>query len=474
MVNHGKSTNSPDIINQRVSVGRYIQAFLEPFVLVSIIVAFWHHSPPIRDQWVWLLLLAIPIFYNRWLLYGRLATPTPLLWLLLPFILLTAYNFESAPFSRADYWVLVCRPLLGIWLVIYAADYARLWGQMDGLLIASACVAIIVGGLALTSSQWVMLKSEPVAAIIESLPRFDHRHTLPDMHLSFNPNEIAGALAWVCVLTFGLLFYPFAKPANHINWAILSPYLVRITALIGFILTLAALYLGQSRSAIVGVIIGIAFAGWLLASSWRLRAGVVAFVVGLILLEGVVFLGWFDASPVDDADTTPDIAQTLFERDSLSLSGRFEMWQASLQMVLDYPLTGVGMSMFRAAVMRQPYYDVIESYHSQAYGPPHAHNEWIQIAADLGLPGLLFFAAWHIAMAYMVWVAWRSGWRPVQVIAIAAAAGLLAHGVYGLADAITLWDRYTFLFWWVVALIAGQYVLVQYHHHVTPAEAESR
>jgi hypothetical protein len=42
---------------------------------------------------------------------------------------------------------------------------------------------------------------------------------------------------------------------------------------------------------------------------------------------------------------------------------------------------------------------------------------------------------------------------------LAAATGLLAHAVYGVGDAITLWDRFIFVFWWIMGLVGAVYAV---------------
>lgn len=135
-------------------------------------------------------------------------------------------------------------------------------------------------------------------------------------------------------------------------------------------------------------------------------------------------------------------------------------------MMLDYPMTGAGMSMYRTAVREERY--SIPYYEGRRFGPPHAHNEWSQMAADLGLPGLLLFLGWQATTAYMLFVGWREGRPVVRVVAVSVAGGLLAHGFYAVGDAVTLWDRYSFVFWWMLGLAGSQYVLHKKHMQNKP------
>ncbi|MFN8448192.1 MAG: hypothetical protein U0521_06290 [Anaerolineae bacterium] len=47
-------------------------------------------------------------------------------------------------------------------------------------------------------------------------------------------------------------------------------------------------------------------------------------------------------------------------------------------------------------------------------------------------------------------------------------AGLLAHAIFGLADAITLFDRFTWAYWLMVGLVCSAYVLSRRGQTPTP------
>ena len=68
-----------------------------------------------------------------------------------------------------------------------------------------------------------------------------------------------------------------------------------------------------------------------------------------------------------------------------------------------------------------------------------AHNEFLQVAIDLGIPG---FVAYVALWAAFVRTAWRVyTWAPderTRRILLGIAAGLLAHQIFGLTDAFML------------------------------------
>ena len=83
--------------------------------------------------------------------------------------------------------------------------------------------------------------------------------------------------------------------------------------------------------------------------------------------------------------------------------GRVFIWSKSLQIVADHPLFGVGQGGFSRAYktyLREdiPWWRVY----------PHAHNDYLQIAAISGIPGLIFFGGIWAAALGLFWKAYRS------------------------------------------------------------------
>jgi O-antigen ligase len=409
-------------------------------------LAFWHISPPIRDRWVWLLLLPLAFGAARWFITRRLSVPPALTAITLTFLALSAFNFEAAPLRRQDYWVLVCRPLAGMWLVAATVQLVQWEGRLRWPLAALSALALAGVGLGMFATQWDG-KSAALDPILRVLPRLDHRAFLPDAQLSFNPNEIAGALALLCPLMLGLAYW--RRGEQRAAWTLVGLGL------------LAALLLGQSRFALVGVGVSLGLGALLLLRGAALRWSMAA-LAALLMVEVLII------SDVPGRPNAEPLALPLAERDIASVERRFDMIGRSLQMLRDHPLTGVGMSMYRTAI-RQPAYQ-IPAFEAQNFTAPHAHNLWAQMAADLGLPGLLWYGALHL---WIVWMLVRL-WRADQRLACALGGAFLAYGLYGLGDAITLWDRLGFVWWALIALAASgvQVSNMRYNTSVTRSSSE--
>lgn len=398
--------------------------------------AFWFHSPPIRDNWVWLLVFAL-LFGVLRLWRTRTHPHTRYLWgvFLLLFILMM-FNYQAAPFRRADFWVLVCRPLFGFWLVLFCWEHGQTRPHSHGLWWVTAGAGVFLGVLGLTATQWTG-KSQLFAPIIDLLPRFNYRALSPDLLLSFNPNEIGGVLALCCPLLLGLAFVP------HFGRGL------RGLCLLGATLTGIAALFGMSRFGLFGITEGtlllLFFAVRNKAWRWGIGAGMAIGVVAFIALFALTA----------DADLPGD-ASLLSVRDSNSVTTRLQMWESSLAMASDYPLTGVGMSMFRYAI-RLPAYQVpyFESIHFTA---PHAHNALAQWLADFGFVGAGIILVMCGGIGVGLYTSYRRADTPQKPLIIAVCAGLLAYTLYHLGDTITWWDRFAFAGWWGVGLASAIFV----------------
>ena len=86
----------------------------------------------------------------------------------------------------------------------------------------------------------------------------------------------------------------------------------------------------------------------------------------------------------------------------------------------------------------------------------HAHNELLQAALDLGLPGLVGFIALNFGAVGMLFRPIKTGgvWR---LLAMGVFGGLLAHFLFGLTDAVAVGAKPGFLFWWLLAMAFGLY-----------------
>lgn len=124
------------------------------------------------------------------------------------------------------------------------------------------------------------------------------------------------------------------------------------------------------------------------------------------------------------------IFQKLQKRHDPFAYQRIDIWQSSLRMAADYPIFGVGLGMYKFYGME---YNFPVEHQIARYGKylNIAHSDFLQIATELGIVGLMLFLA---GIGRMAWYSLR-GLRtspltwPVAA-ATAGAAGLLIHGLF--------------------------------------------
>ncbi|MBZ0305746.1 MAG: O-antigen ligase family protein, partial [Anaerolineae bacterium] len=353
-------------------------------------ILFWLPSPK-RDEFQWLL-LGIPLFLvARLIAHRRLGTWTPVIGALLALIALCLINIQTAPFTRG--FIMLSRPLMILVIASNLTETAKIYRKLNILITASLTLSLLIGLLALTMSQWTT-KSDQMIGIINLLPAL---RGFWGAEGGFNVNEIAGALVWITPLTSALAIYRWPR---------------RLPATI-FVLAFTALFLGQSRLALIGMFLGAIVIIVMMIPGKRNRTiawmVLCLFCVLEILIIGNVFI--------------PQNRTSSLTRDESSMTSRIAIWQSGLAIIKDFPLTGVGMGYFRYQPVRERY--PVPGYETKIL--PHAHNEWVGIGTDLGLPGIAVFAGIYLTAGYMLVYGWRHGDPIGKAVAVGVGAGLLAH-----------------------------------------------
>ena len=181
---------------------------------------------------------------------------------------------------------------------------------------------------------------------------------------------------------------------------------------LGFLLSLVALILTQTRSAWVGLVIAAALILFLYKPKALI---IVPLAVGLFYL----------ASP----QLIKKRALSSFSMKHPLNKPRIEYMRAGIEIIGDFPLFGTGPDTVDM-VFQNPKYGLSD----EAKNNVHLHNNIIQIGAERGIPTLL---AW---LAFMVWVfisllkLLKNKDPTLYPFTVAALAGLLAFSIAGLFE----------------------------------------
>lgn len=423
-----------------------ILAIAEPLAL--LLAAPLLLFPTVRPGWTAaaLALLAL-LALARWAAAGELWPATPFDAALLLFALTLPVAWWAT--AAAD---LSWPKLMGIVLGLLAFRALAL-GIRDRRTLGWGFAAFAAAGAGITAvgslgASW-SAKFAPLRPLVQRLPRLlTDLPGAPDAGV--NANQLAGAL---------LLYLPFCLALALGYWreGRRGPALA---GLAGLAACGGVLLLTQSRSGWLGAAAALAAFALLggltsrrpplrLAARVLLAVGVVALVAAPIILgSGILGLGPA-AGPAGAPGTLDGLSQ-------ISLAGRIEIWSRALYAIQDFPFTGVGLGAFRRVVnLLYPLFTI---------GPDvdiaHAHNIFLQVALDVGLPGLIAYLA-------LLWVAAALGWRTARqapprqgspltrALALGLLAGLAGLHVYGLTDALALGSKPGIAFWMALGLLAG-------------------
>ncbi|MEX1020645.1 MAG: O-antigen ligase family protein [Litorilinea sp.] len=405
-------------------------------------------SLPILGLGVGLLLATW--LWRRWRLgiwYAPIAAAGPIFFLIL-IMLPVAVWVAPAPLRLEHSWPKA-------WVLLW--NFCLFWTLVTHLTYKSRLIALAVSGLvgvgiliALTAplgTNW--LHKLPLSEqILSRLPS-----VLTDLSREggsgFHPNTIAGALLYVFPLPVAVTW----KLTRRLR----SSGADNLRPRWGFWLlgTGCTLYMGivlvmlQSRSGYIGLGVGL-----LTLALIDHRLGRRLLGAGVLLFGIVVTL--FPAQLVELlADAPPAEAMGGAE----NLTGfRVNLWQHTLALVQDFPLTGIGLGTFPEVA---PLYYPVSVFAGYYMG--HAHNFWLQIAMDFGVPGLLAVLTLYALAVISLIRAWRatrsSGILPFadpdleRALVRGLIGCLTAQTVYSLTDSISMGATANLLFWYLFALI---------------------
>ena len=441
-----------------------IVAFLTGYQWALLLLAapFLLFPTPLRS----LALLVVPaLWIMAWLATRRPLPNTPLnlpILLVLGMVLVSLYATFDVAFSLPK----LAGMVLGVGM-FYA--FVQTSGARRGLRIVTAIFlasGLGVAGLGLLGTRW-FIKFDFLQPLLARLPFLIKG--LPGANSGFHPNEVAGALLWVLPLWMVGVVWALSHLkglAGRMGWGWAAAGFLLLLLAAGF--TAGVFLLTQSRSGLIGLAGGLLL---LLAMLFPPRGRWIYLACLILLTAGLGLaawrLGWVQRLYADTSAGN-DPAATLN-----TLNGRVEVWRRAIYGIQDFPITGMGMNTFRKVVnVLYPFLTI-----SPSFDIGHAHNEFLQAALDLGLPGLVGFIALYLAAFWMLWQTWRAAdyypqqspglkgpeallaWPGgVKALALGLGGGLLAHALYGMTDAVALGAKPGILFWMLLGLATSLYL----------------
>ena len=298
---------------------------------------------------LWLALIAFTAMLTRRLRQGESLLPRSALDLpIAALLVLAAASWLSSIYRDATAWALLR-------LLLYAAVFYLTLEMTESRTQTRRLIQTIVGmGLIVSFLGLVQYSGAP-------FPAFWKNDASPGLSSTFvNCNHLGGYLAMILILGLGVVLHRSTERVGIWTGALL--------------LILVALCLSLSRGAWIGAFVAVEF--MLVLSMLRRkmsRAKIAILAFALLFAAGITILG---SNPVIER------IQTLKSLENTDLADRIVVWGGCADLIKKFPLLGTGLGTFPWSFTEVRPAGITERWRE-------AHNDWLQIVTELGLPVLV-------------------------------------------------------------------------------------
>ena len=236
-------------------------------------------------------------------------------------------------------------------------------------------------------------------------------NSMPGVLFGTFANRNTAGLFFVSALSLAALL-PFP---DHSRSILIPRFIVCALLVLAIVLT-------RSRSAIVLMAIPIGLSAMKLFWEHKLHSEQSLKFMALALAAGVLaVLGAISAT----AGTDSRLAQS-FERFEAREDARSEIWDDAVYSAQRYWPMGAGMGTFDEIFQLD---ESLENLAPRRAG--RAHNDYLEIAIEAGLPGIALVVGW---LFFVIWLSWRARRSPMRWSAWAGAATLAAIALQSAID----------------------------------------
>jgi putative inorganic carbon (hco3(-)) transporter len=269
---------------------------------------------------------------------------------------------------------------------------------------------------------------------------------LPGAEMGFSTNAVAGTLLLIFPLFLVLVLRLWLRRWwPHPDQPVFRSKRPLLVLSLGCFFTGGVLLLTQSRGAwgglfLSGLIMALVYLGRRVKT--RKMVTLVAMILPVvILLTGLTLYAVKHISPL-----APGIKQA-----EGTLQFRIHVWNLTLPIIRDNPWCGIGLNNFRTMPEVRYFWS-------------SAHNQFLHVAVEMGLPALIAYLALLFLVAYMcLHIREKSSISWVRTSILGLGWGHLAFLFFGLTDAIPLGAKVGFVFWLSIGLITALYKYTAYH-----------
>jgi len=317
-------------------------------------------------------------------------------------------------------------------LILVPIAYTAVRSRRD---LQIALIAVVLGAM---FAGAVGIVQPPNAEVLESTRATG---TIGD------PNEFAADLIAGLALATGFALSRGARPS------------LRLLGLAAIPVCILGIFVSVSRGGLVALTAVFVVAAFT-AGRWRLAAVAMLLVAAI---GGVLYFTEFAPLPARERVLTTNGG-----------TGRAELWQVGLRIVRAHPVGGVGVGNY---VRESPEFVLAPGvlHHSElifTQEPKPAHNTYLQVTGEMGIPGLLLFLAVIIGCLRCALIAARIAAARGDVALEAQARGLFLATVGILASVFFITQMHGKILWGLLALAPALLAVARREASASPAAVE--
>ena len=393
----------------------------------------------------YVVLFSLLIGISFWI--GQLSISTPInvsilgLLFLLPVGLALSHSQELS-------LVKIHGVLLSIAIFVITINLIKNLKLIKWTILSLVAMAFFLSLLALFGADWSSGDSSLPSRILAILPLPVEVIQKLTSSGGIHVNTIGGTLALFVPLLISFLFDKGAfkraflrKNRRAGSMEMIYKIIISICTIVVFLI----LVMTQSRGAILGSLVGI-----FLILVWKDKR--------FLYLIPLAFLALFIAMLIF-ADGDPArfllLLDTYSNPEGDTLQTRIEYWKNTIYLIQDFPITGTGIGTYGKV-----FHDIYSFATPLATVRPlfYAHNMYLAVAADMGLPALVLYLALFSGFFSMVFYAFRQSRSIVKTLLRGLLCGMAAHMVYGLMDNYMLGEKLGMSVWIFLGICTAVYL----------------
>jgi putative inorganic carbon (HCO3(-)) transporter len=346
------------------------------------------------------ILTALFLKTLRWWLYGHKTMRTPVDCSVIVLILLLPLSYWVTNDPEKTH-VQSLRLLSGIALFYAAAHSLRGFISFKLIMAAISLIGINIAMFTFIGIEWELEYLSIFFPFYEKLPTL--------VSDTANPNVIAGTLGLLIPFLLGI----------QLKVQPLLPDWLRTLIWISQGIMILSLVITQSRAGIISVLLACFVIAFMNIKKYSHKIAVLFGVLLFISLISVFMIN----------TTSNEQIQSLL---LLELRSRIYKWHVGISLLKLFPLTGVGLGSYQTTA-----YLLDQLLLTTPEIAVHAHNIYLQIAVDMGIPGFIAWLSIFITMTYLAADLSRLKLnKTLSGIGIGLLGMHTAMGIHGMFDAV--------------------------------------